>query len=548
MSITKIREKALNSIIVPVAVGIIGITMIVGIFVSFSPSSKQQNQSPNTVKQAFAVDGLKVNDQFLIAQMNEAQNNASSQGQPFGPSQEAQYKGELVDQMVQQAIVAAAADKAGISVPRGEVDKFLDERYQDRVKAFKQAIFRADAAKKSDDELDQQLRKGSQEKLSLEVVRAEIEQMFPRDFVETMLLYRQYRESIEKKISVSDAALLDSYRAVTTRHILINNTSRPDAQAQKRAQEVLTKLKGGADFAALAKQYSDDPGSKDKGGLYAAQTRATSQFVKEYMDAALALQKPGDITQEPVKTQFGYHVIKLEKSEMQLPKDFDKKKSDYRKTLQQTLAQQAWQTETTRLQKNAKIAFENPAYEGFYYWKKASMGDAMSVNGRKAETAFKRALQDNPNDASLYVVLAQAQGMMGKPKDAIATLKMGLDGNKFEDAQSRLALAGMLMTSGKKQEAFEQYKKASDYTIEPQVHMQLLQVFTTQFKNAKLAAYSQSVVDRYQQQMKIQQEAMQRKMMEEAKQKQGKAAAGAKAPTKPAQGDNPANTQPKEPR
>jgi parvulin-like peptidyl-prolyl isomerase len=78
-------------------------------------------------------------------------------------------------------------------------------------------------------------------------------------------------------------------------------------QAKKRAQEVFKKAKvSPADFAALAKKYSDDPGSGPKGGELGTFSRAS--MVKPFSDAAFSL-KPGDVS-EIVETDFGFHVIK----------------------------------------------------------------------------------------------------------------------------------------------------------------------------------------------------------------------------------------------
>jgi len=84
---------------------------------------------------------------------------------------------------------------------------------------------------------------------------------------------------------------------------------RDDAQALALATQIKQQLDAGADFATLAKEYSDDTGSKDQGGELGWFPR-DSGFVKEFEDAAFSLQ-PGQIS-DPVKTQFGYHIIQVE--------------------------------------------------------------------------------------------------------------------------------------------------------------------------------------------------------------------------------------------
>lgn len=81
-----------------------------------------------------------------------------------------------------------------------------------------------------------------------------------------------------------------------------------NAEAKKRAEDVLKKvLAPGADFGALAKEFSEDPGSKDKGGDLGF--FATSSVVKPFADALVKL-KNGETTRALVQSQFGYHVIK----------------------------------------------------------------------------------------------------------------------------------------------------------------------------------------------------------------------------------------------
>jgi len=94
---------------------------------------------------------------------------------------------------------------------------------------------------------------------------------------------------------------------VRASHILLNTGGKDEAAVRKQAEELLAKIKGGADFAALAKQFSEDPGSKDKGGDLDFFPRG--QMVPEFEQAAFSLQ-PGQVS-ELVKTQYGFHIIKV---------------------------------------------------------------------------------------------------------------------------------------------------------------------------------------------------------------------------------------------
>jgi peptidyl-prolyl cis-trans isomerase C len=112
-----------------------------------------------------------------------------------------------------------------------------------------------------------------------------------------------------KKHPISDAevkAEYDKFKATAgdkeyrARHILV--------EKEDEAKAIIAKLKGGAKFEDLAKQ-SKDPGSAAKGGDL--DWASPASFVKPFSDAMVALPK-GGLTETPVKTQFGYHVIRLD--------------------------------------------------------------------------------------------------------------------------------------------------------------------------------------------------------------------------------------------
>lgn len=82
------------------------------------------------------------------------------------------------------------------------------------------------------------------------------------------------------------------------------------AEKKAKAEQILSRAKAGEDFAKLATEFSEDPGSKDKGGLY--EDVPKGQMMPAFEQAALALE-PGQIAPSLVDTPYGFHIIKLEK-------------------------------------------------------------------------------------------------------------------------------------------------------------------------------------------------------------------------------------------
>ena len=117
------------------------------------------------------------------------------------------------------------------------------------------------------------------------------------------------------------------------RHILIP-IGKDDAAARKQAEEVLAQAKAGKDFAALAKQYSQDPGSADKGGDLGWADR--NQFVGPFADALFGMSV-GEL-RGPVKTQFGYHIIRLDEVQPGKTKSFDSVRSELEAELKRNAA------------------------------------------------------------------------------------------------------------------------------------------------------------------------------------------------------------------
>ncbi|MGZ5439777.1 MAG: peptidylprolyl isomerase, partial [Candidatus Aminicenantales bacterium] len=136
--------------------------------------------------------------------------------------------------------------------------------------------------------------------------------------VEETLLINKFLSGIaETKGKISDEELRQAYdqestgdKTATVRHILILTQGKTDpekAAAKTKIEGILAEAKAGADFAELAKKYSEDPGAKENGGLYENFSRG--QMVKPFEDAAFSV--PVGQLSGVVETTFGYHILQI---------------------------------------------------------------------------------------------------------------------------------------------------------------------------------------------------------------------------------------------
>lgn len=150
-------------------------------------------------------------------------------------------------------------------------------------------------------------------------------------------------EEAMRKVYEESVSKLTPEEEVRARHILVDS--------EDKAKEVIAKLKAGGDFAALAKEYSKDPGAAEGGDLgYFTK----DQMVAEFADAAFKMKK-GDIS-DPVKTQFGWHVIKLEDRRQKPVPAFEQVKDQ----IEQFLVRKAQSDLVLKLRESAKVERTTP--------------------------------------------------------------------------------------------------------------------------------------------------------------------------------------------
>jgi peptidyl-prolyl cis-trans isomerase C len=155
--------------------------------------------------------------------------------------------------------------------------------------------------------------------------------------------------------------------AVHAEHILVKAEGRSEEESKRRAEEVRAKTAtAGADFKALVKEYSDDPSSKNNQGDLGFFEKAVSGkaggMVKPFEDAAFALKTPGEIS-PLVKTQFGYHVIRLVEKRPARQKSFDEVKDGLMQELREKFINDAKAIHLSQIKNDKSIVVNEAAIE-----------------------------------------------------------------------------------------------------------------------------------------------------------------------------------------
>jgi len=170
-------------------------------------------------------------------------------------------------------------------------------------------------------------------------------------------------EAIRKQITVPEAEIEAFYKQnnaqysspeqIRASHILFKTDGKDEAAVKAQAESVLKRVKAGEDFAALAKQYSEDDSNKDKGGDLDYFGRGT--MVPEFDQAAFGM-KAGDIS-DLVKTSFGFHIIKLVDHRQATTKPI----AEVRTEIEDQLKWQKAQQEAEKVAKSNEASMKTPA-------------------------------------------------------------------------------------------------------------------------------------------------------------------------------------------
>ncbi len=172
------------------------------------------------------------------------------------------------------------------------------------------------------------------------------------------LVIRKYIErTLTANIRVTAAEIQKAYdadKSASVRHILLLTQGKSESEKtaiREKMKGILARAKNGEDFAGLAKQFSEDPGSKDGGGLYQDVTRG--RMVKPFEDAAFGVPV-GEIS-DIVETSYGYHILRVEERKKE-SEPLEQAKAELESQIKERKLPAAFESHLAELKTKAKYA------------------------------------------------------------------------------------------------------------------------------------------------------------------------------------------------
>jgi peptidyl-prolyl cis-trans isomerase C len=285
--------------------------------------------------------GVEVSRNQLEDEIIRFKAQVAGRGQTVPPEQMEMMERQLLEQLIQVQLLRAKATDADKAAGKILADKRFEE---------------AKTKLGSEDALNRQLK-------LMGVTREEVQAKWAESATAESVLKRELKVNImdadAKKYYDDNPARFEEPEMVRASHILLTTTDpktnaelTEDQKAAKRKQmeDLLKRARAGEDFAEMAKKYSEDPGSKDKGGEY---TFPRGQMVPEFDAAAFSLgtNQVSDI----ITTRFGFHIIKLSEKIPAKKVEFDKAASNIKDGLTQQALQKQFPDYIAKLKQDAGV-------------------------------------------------------------------------------------------------------------------------------------------------------------------------------------------------
>jgi len=332
--------------------GAIALTTTAGIA---AEAAKPETKPAAETKKLFADDILCKGKSVEVrrSQVDEAfvqfKANLTARGQPFPEERREQVETQLLDRLVVTRLLVNRATDEDRARAKALAEKFEgDTRKQaGSNESFERQLL---AMGFSTEQFREQV---AERAICEEVVERELKTKVSITNEQAKKFYDENGDQFERPEMVRASHIL-----ISTRDAVSGQEASGEKKKEKRAQteKILERARKGEDFAALAREFSEDPGSKDKGGEY---TFPRGQMVPEFEAAAFGL-KTNEIS-DIVTTQFGYHIIKLSEKMPAQKVEYAKTEKELKEHLTKQEVQKQLPAFLEKLKSEANLEYLNGA-------------------------------------------------------------------------------------------------------------------------------------------------------------------------------------------
>ncbi len=397
MNIRRLSESLLKPVVI-----ILVLAMCIGLFYAF-PRFGGADDSDLYKGPSVRVNGIKIRDN----EFNDIYNRFLQQ---FSTSMsEEEMKERTMEYLIDQELIKQAIKARKIAVSNQEIDDLLT-----KIKIYNQID--------TEEEMQMLIKQAGTRNLK------ELKEILQEILAEQKLYIELGKE---EKIEVTEEEVVEAYEQIDLAHILIATSSLvkenplSEREAFKKAEDIFKKLKAGEDFETLAKEHSDDLSNKEQGGHLGNANIAyyKSAFVPEFIEAALKLDT-GEFS-APVKTQFGYHLIKVIDKKLAEGEEWEQEKIKVHDEILSRKFQSEKKVDWLKEQreKTATVEILDPMLLGYHLqlkekWNEAALAYEKALKDKRYKKDLKTFLslaeaykQANNHDAALDVFLRLPEGL-----------------------------------------------------------------------------------------------------------------------------------------
>lgn len=513
--------------------------VLIGVFVvglpfmfsqgSFGPAKGQEEAVTGAAADVIAqVNGEPLPRARLDAQFSQMMGQVvpiySMIGQSIGVERLWRFRLDALDQAIVQHLLVRQAEEQNVEISDGQVEARAEELSRQDLEGLK--------ARYADEDVESMLgtivtqtEGRTRERVSEEwFVRWATQRLIDESgtAIAEEMMVEAVRHRVSDSVTATEQDLLASFDEASVREIWVRRQprreeeTRTEEEARQRAEELVERLRAGADFGELAVEESEEENAAEAGELREEMRRG--RMSAEWDEAVFALQ-PGEVS-DPINMLGDYVIVKLESRTRELPDDYESNKQELLANLVSQKQDQVWRDHQTERRESAEVTVVDPE---FLAYEALREGDREASLPLLQQASTRAAELGSAAEASIFYQIAVTEASRNEWEAAADAYAASADALIREDsqfpgarAQALLGMARSYEHIGDLEECLLWYQAASDATEIPSIHEQLSSTYE-RLGQVELAAQEQQWMDDFEtaQRARDQASAAQQRAMEE---------------------------------